>query len=59
MHGEIGLYAFRFFGEDKQRICVMADEVAEHYPEALGPMVDGYATVNYDRLGLGHLLEGR
>jgi hypothetical protein len=36
----------------------MADEVAEHVPEALGPVIGGYLTVDYDRLGLGHLNGG-
>lgn len=47
-HGKIGLYRYRIFGRDETG--VMADEVAEHYPEALGPEVAGFATVNYNRL---------
>lgn len=55
-HGELGIYRFRFYGEARQRVGVMADEVAVHAPHALGPVVGGYATVNYDKLGLSHLM---
>jgi len=47
-YGRIGLYRYRIFGNEETG--VMADEVAQHYPEALGPEVGGYATVNYDKL---------
>jgi hypothetical protein len=57
-HGELGLYRFRFLGEDRMRVGVMADEVAVHAPHALGPVVGGYSTVYYGRLGLGSLVEG-
>lgn len=56
-HGELGLYHFRFVGEDTLRVGVMADEVAVHAPHALGPVIGGYATVDYGKLGLAHLLE--
>jgi len=44
----LGAYEYDIFGQ-RQR-GVMADEVAEHYPEALGPEANGFATVNYGRL---------
>lgn len=47
-YGRIGLYRYRIFGNEETG--VMADEVAQHYPEALGPQVGGFATVNYDKL---------
>lgn len=47
-YGKIGLYRYRIFGNEETG--VMADEVAEHYPEALGPEVEGFATVNYSKL---------
>jgi hypothetical protein len=47
-YGKIGLYRYNMFGTPSTG--VMADEVAEHYPEALGPEVAGFATVNYDKL---------
>lgn len=56
-HGNLNIYSFRFHGDDKQRVGVMADEVAIHAPYALGPPNNGYATVDYGALGLGHLLE--
>lgn len=46
----LGIYAFRYLGEDGTTIGVMADEVAELRPAALGPVVDGYATVDYGAL---------
>jgi hypothetical protein len=57
-HGELGLYRYRFLGEDRMRVGVMADEVAIHAPHALGPVIGGYSTVNYRSLGLGSLVEG-
>jgi len=38
-----------FMPEGRQR-GVMAHEVAELRPDALGPVIDGYATVNYGAL---------
>jgi hypothetical protein len=57
MHGSLPIYSYRFIGEDKLRLGPMADEVAIHAPHALGPMINGYATVNYAALGLAHLVE--
>lgn len=57
-HGKLGIYSFRYVWEDTPRIGVMADEVAVHAPYALGPPVEGYATVNYGALGLAHLVGG-
>lgn len=56
-HGELGIYRFRFVGDKKRRVGVMADEVAVHAPYALGPEIGGFATVDYGKLGLRHLLE--
>lgn len=50
--GALGLYRFRYIGDDTPRIGVMADEVAIHAPHALGPIVNGFATVDYGKLGL-------
>jgi hypothetical protein len=55
-HGQLGLHRYRFIGDDRLRVGVMADEVAIHAPHALGPVVEGYATVDYGKLGLSHLL---
>ena len=44
------LYAYRYLWDKVQRIGVMADEVAIYAPEALGPTIAGYATVNYGKL---------
>ncbi len=55
-HGNLGIYRFRFIGDDEWHVGPMADEVAIHAPYALGPVVGGYMTVDYAKLGLGHLL---
>lgn len=50
----LGVYRYRYlagFGLDEsEQIGVMADEVAAIRPWALGPVVGGYATVNYGAL---------
>lgn len=46
----LGIYSFRYVGDDKRRRGVMADEVARIRPHALGPEKAGYATVDYARL---------
>jgi len=46
----LGIYSYRYKGEDETRVGVMADEVAELRPHALGPEVDGFQTVCYGRL---------
>ena len=48
MEDGLGIYEYDIFGE-RQR-GVMADEVERLRPHALGPVVDGYATVDYGRL---------
>lgn len=57
-HGSLPLYSYRFKDDDRLRRGVMADDVAIHAPEALGPQIQGYATVDYGKLGLAHLVEG-
>jgi len=53
-YGDIGLYLFNYLKDSDNmplRIGVMAQEVEEFYPEALGPYTyDGYMTVDYDVL---------
>lgn len=46
----LGVYRFRYLGDDETRIGVMADEVAEIRPWALGPKVGPFQTVNYAAL---------
>ena len=57
-HNGLGLYKYRYNWDapDRRRVGVMADEVARLVPEAVGER-DGYATVDYARLGLAHLVE--
>lgn len=49
----LGIYRFRYLWErssEPEHIGVMADEVARIMPEALGAVVSGFLTVNYDKL---------
>lgn len=46
----LGIYGYRYAGATKRRIGVMADEVAQLRPWALGPRQAGFATVNYGAL---------
>lgn len=46
----LGRYTFRFAGEAERHEGVMADEVAELRPWALGPKKAGFSTVDYARL---------
>jgi hypothetical protein len=46
----LGVYAFRMIDDPEMRLGVMADEVAELRPHALGPVVGGFRTVNYGAL---------
>lgn len=46
----LGLYEWSYLGSEERDVGVMADEVAQLRPWALGPVVDGFATVNYDLL---------
>lgn len=43
-------YRFRYIWEDDLREGVMADEVAELRPWALGPSINGFATVNMEAM---------
>jgi hypothetical protein len=44
------VYLFKYLWNDDWEIGVMADEVALRRPEALGPIIAGYATVDYGKL---------
>lgn len=47
----INVYTFKYKGQDATNVGVMAQEVKEVFPEALGPTTpDGFMTVNYGRL---------
>lgn len=46
----IPTYEYEYLWDDTKRIGVMADEVAELKPEALGPVVAGYRSVDYSKL---------
>lgn len=59
--GPIDLYSFHYaWDEDgaSKRVGVMADEVARLYPEAIGPTIGGFSTVDYAKLGLAGLVDG-
>lgn len=42
------IYVYRYLGEGPYFMGVMAQEIAETQPDALGPVVGGYATVYYE-----------
>ena len=46
----LGVYAYRYIWGGDEQVGVMADEVAKLRPEALGPTVAGFQTVNYGAL---------
>lgn len=49
----LGVYEFEYIWDKGQtRTGVMADEVAKVKPEALGPVIGGYQTVDYNKLEL-------
>lgn len=51
MEDGLGVYTYNYvWDKARQMIGVMADEVAKLRPEALGPTVGGYATVNYEKI---------
>lgn len=46
----LNVYKYKYISGGKTLLGVMADEVAELLPEALGPVIDGYATVDYSKV---------
>jgi hypothetical protein len=46
----LGIYLYRYLNGARKFVGVMADEVANLRPWALGPKIHGYATVNYGAL---------
>lgn len=50
MSDGLGIYAYRYAADGFPMIGVMADEVADLRPQALGPVIGGYQTVNYGAL---------
>ncbi len=47
----LGVYEFYYIDGSGPFIGVMADEVEQIQPEALGPVVDGFMTVDYSKIG--------
>jgi hypothetical protein len=45
------IYKYNYVDDSGPFIGVMADEVKAIKPEALGPVINGYATVDYAQLG--------
>lgn len=46
------VYQYRYKGDDKVFTGVMAQEVAEKRPDALGPKVNGFMTVDYSKINI-------
>lgn len=44
------LYQYKYINDRGPYIGFMADEVEKLYPEAMGPTIGGYKTVDYDKL---------
>ena len=51
LHDGLGIYSFKYIGSNKETIGTMADEVKRLRPHALGPVINGYMTVDYSLLG--------
>lgn len=49
-HAGLGVYQYTYINDAGPYIGVMAQEVKNLYPEALGPEVSGYLTVDYGKL---------
>lgn len=47
----LGVYSYNYINGKGPYKGVMADEVEKIMPEALGPVIDGYATVDYAKIG--------
>lgn len=47
----LNVYQYNYINDKGPYIGVMADEVRDILPEALGPMIDGYMTVDYSKVG--------
>lgn len=47
----LGVYQYNYINDRGPYIGVMADEVAVIVPEALGPEIGGYMTVDYGKIG--------
>lgn len=48
----LGIYEYNYIGDPTRHVGVMADEVEKIKPEALGPTIMGFKTVNYNKLGV-------
>lgn len=49
-HAGLPIYTFKYKGNDTVQMGVMAQDVAQAQPDALGPMVDGFHTVYYGKV---------
>lgn len=47
----LGVYTYNYINGKGPYKGVMADEVEKIMPDALGPVIDGYATVDYAKIG--------
>jgi uncharacterized caspase-like protein len=51
-HDGLQIYRYRYIGDDTFYVGVMAQEVAERFPDVVTRGQDGYLAVDYARLGL-------
>ena len=47
----LSVYSYKYVDGSGPFVGVMAEEVSSLRPEALGPVINGYATVDYSKLG--------
>lgn len=47
----LGVYRYNYINDTGPYVGVMADEVKALMPHALGPVIDGYMTVDYSKIG--------
>lgn len=48
----LNVYSYKYINDKGPYIGVMADEVEKIQPEALGPVIGGYMTVDYGKIGV-------
>ncbi|RSY00757.1 tail fiber domain-containing protein, partial [Sphingomonas koreensis] len=42
------IYSYRYIGDPETHIGILAQDVRDLQPDALGPEVNGFLTVNYE-----------
>jgi len=53
LNNGLNVYQYNYINDRGPYIGVMVDEVSAIQPEALGPVIDGYGTVDYSKINMG------